>query len=72
MVNEKTMNNSYQAQIIHGKGKHICINENIEENYNQILDVEDFSSQSQALKTLKISLTRTYSFPPIPVMILAS
>ena len=34
------MNNSDQAQIIHGKGKHICININIEEYYNQIIDVE--------------------------------
>ena len=38
------MNNSYQEQIIHGKGKHICINRNREEKYNQSLVVEGFFS----------------------------
>ena len=38
------MNNSNQVQIIHGKGEHICINKNREENKNQIHDVESVSS----------------------------
>ena len=58
------MNNLDQVQSIHGKGGNICININREENYNQILDVEDHT-----LHTLQISLIRPYSLPHIPLMI---
>ena len=39
------MNKSHQTQIIHRKGKDICINRNREENYNQSLHVEALFSQ---------------------------
>ena len=59
------MNNSYQAQIIQGKGKHICINRNREENCNQILDVKSFFLAmllTHNHNLYKLSLTRPYSF----------
>ena len=72
------MNNSDNVQSIYGKGEHICINRNREENNKQILDVDIcphnslFDSQSRALQALQISLTRPYCFPPLPMMIPAA
>ena len=62
------MNNSHKTQIIPGKWKHICINRNREENYNQSLDVEgffsqmDFDSLSQTLQSLKNLTHKTILF----------
>ena len=69
------MNNSHQTQIIPRKWKHICINRNREEKYNQSLDVEAVSSQRilthfhKLYNISKLSLRRPYSFPPTPGII---
>ena len=71
------------TQIIHGKGKHICIHKIREENYNQILDVGALFSQCLLTHNHKLyKIYKSYSqnhvifllyqpryFPPIPAMI---
>ena len=45
IVKDKSNEQLILTQIVHGKGEHVCLNNIRQENYNQILDVEDFFLQ---------------------------